>query len=54
MTLAYTEDQLVPQPAIGLSVTNSRRTTKERSNILCESLAADMVNYMFSKNFLFE
>ncbi len=54
MTHAYTEDQLVPQSAIGLSVTHSMCPAAERSKILCESLAAEKVNHMFLIAFLFE
>lgn len=54
MTHAYTEDQLVEQPAIGLFVTNLMCPAVARSKILCESLVACMVNYLFLKTFLFE
>jgi hypothetical protein len=54
MTHTYTEDQLVPQSAIGLSVTKSMCPAVARSKILCESLVACIVNLLFLKTFLFE
>lgn len=54
MVNAYKENQLVEQPAIVLSVTKSMCPAVARSKILCESLAAEMVNCMFLNTLLFE
>lgn len=51
-TSAYSEDQLVEQPAIGLSSTF--RTPQPATRVLIESATAVAYNLLFVAGFLFE